>query len=729
MPLRQSSIINGFPFLLGAFLTTFAQSQDGSPTNDFDVTLPSDTSFYSEEPVFLETFVVTATRTQADPHQIPYTVAVITEEELERDLVRNLPEALEQTPGVLVQKTANGQGSPFIRGFTGYRTLALIDGVRYNHSVFRDGPNEYFALIDSQSLAGIELVQGPGSVLYGSDAVGGALNLRTQAANFHSEAPGQFFQHGSSFYRYSSAENSHLGRLEYQTGVGGKWGLHLGGTGKDFGDVRAADLGRQSFTGYEEWAYDARLDLQLNDLWALTLAHQQLAQDDVWRTHSSIFGVSFAGTTIGSDRVRLKDQRRSLTYMKLRGEGLEGPVDAVSLTTSYQTTDERGRRVRNTGRLQLEDFNSGMWGVDLQLESKTFLGRFVYGLDYYEDHVDSSRTDFNPDGTLREKAIQGPVGDDATYGLLGVYLQDTIDVGDRFDLILGGRFTHVGAEIGRLEDPVTGRPTSFSDSWENVVGSARAIYDLDAGGRHKIFVGASQSFRAPNVADLSRFAASRTDLIETASTDLEPEEFVTYEVGLKHQSEILSSGLSLFRTDLSNYITSTPTGRIVDGLREVTKQNSSEGYVQGVEFFASYKLGRGFDLFGNVTWLEGEADVFLDPETKVGVREPLSRIQPVIGTGGIRWMGPGERFWTELTVTAAGEATQLNTGDRGDTQRIPPGGTPGYTLMDLGFGWIARDDVTFYGRLDNLLDEAYRAHGSGSNEPGFGGTVGMKVSF
>ena len=87
-----------------------------------------------------------------------------------RKLSRTVPESLREVSGVMVQKTSHGQGSPYMRGFTGFRTLFLVDGIRLNNSVFRDGPNQYASTVDNLSLAGTELIRGPASVLYGSDA-------------------------------------------------------------------------------------------------------------------------------------------------------------------------------------------------------------------------------------------------------------------------------------------------------------------------------------------------------------------------------------------------------------------------------------------------------------------------------------------------------------------------------------------------------------------------------
>ena len=116
----------------------------------------------------LETLVVTPSRRKQAMLDVPYSVDFVSKERLEQ--ARSLPQALRDVPGVMVQETGPAQGSPYIRGFTGFRTLTLVDGIRLNNSVFRDGPNQYAGTIDPFSLSGIEVVKGPSSVLYGKSA-------------------------------------------------------------------------------------------------------------------------------------------------------------------------------------------------------------------------------------------------------------------------------------------------------------------------------------------------------------------------------------------------------------------------------------------------------------------------------------------------------------------------------------------------------------------------------
>ena len=195
-----------------------------------------------QQTIVLDEIVVTATRSEEDIFKVPYSADIVTAEDIqERQLSRTLPEALKKIPGVMVQKTSFGQGSPYIRGFTGYNTLFLIDGIRLNNSVFRSGPNQYANTIDPLTIERMEVVKGPSSVLYGSDAIGGTVNVFTTN-------PGP--NENKIFYRFSSAEESNSGRLQLSGNMDNLWAI-AGGSLKDYGDLNAGGVvGKEPHTGY-----------------------------------------------------------------------------------------------------------------------------------------------------------------------------------------------------------------------------------------------------------------------------------------------------------------------------------------------------------------------------------------------------------------------------------------------------------------------------------------------
>ncbi len=667
---------------------------------------------------------ITALRYKQDLNKTPYNVSELDETTLTSPAFKTLPEALGSLPGVMNQKTAQGHGSPYIRGFTSFRNLMLIDGIRFNNSVFRDGPNQYWNTIDPYALGSVELVRGPGSMLYGSDAIGGTINALTRGTRYREYSSGEMYWGASLDYRFDSAGNSNIGRFETLLGRGNKWGLRVGYTIKDFGDIRAADVGIMKKTGYSEWDADLRFDYAFSDTTSMTIVHQQVSQDDVWRSHKTIYGFDWEGANHGSELRRSFDQDRSLSYIRFEGHDTGSFIDAWHFTASFQTMDEERNRIKSSLKQDIQGFNVDTYGVALQLESDTSIGRLVYGIDYYQDRVNSYKRKYNPDGTLKSIGVQGPVGDNAQYDTFGAFLQDVWDINEKWDLTLGTRYSYISADIGKVDtkDGVI----SINDHWDTVTFSARANYQANQ--CWSIFGGISQGFRAPNLSDLSRLDSARSNEIETPAPGLSPEYFTTVEMGGHYVADTASLNASIFYTDIRDMIVRTPTGAVIGGENEITKKNAGDGYVYGVELDGQWEFVPQWTLFGQAAWIDGAVDTY-PTSAPILSSEPLDRTMPLMGNIGIRWNHPNGKIWMEGIINAAAKADQLSTRDKADTNRIPPGGTPSYIVPSLRGGWVANDHLTFTLALENLTNEAYRIHGSGVNEPGFHVALGAKITW
>jgi hemoglobin/transferrin/lactoferrin receptor protein len=678
-------------------------------------------------PFQLPDVVVTPTLVAADPFVLPFTVEAIGSRDFEERLTRTLPEAFRETPSVLVQKTAHGQGSPFIRGFTGFRTLMLVEGIRLNNSVFRDGPNQYWNTVDPLSLERMEMVKGPASVLYGSDAIGGAVNAITLGPVIGGEG---FDWHPRAFYRVSSAEHSHTARAE----VGANWsdagGVLIGGSWKDYGDLEGGrDVGRQSHTGYLERNVDGKAVYHFSPDTKLVLGHQTVVQDDAWRTHRTIYGLLWEGTTRGTDLELSYDQRRHLTFLQFQAQNLPSFIQEAHVSLSHQLQREDEFRIRSNRLRSEQGFDVHTLGASLRLHSPSPVGRWVYGVEYYRDWVGSFLRNYDAAGQLTSVGIQGPVGDEASYDLVGVFAEDNIPMGDRVELVLGGRYNHAAADADRVRDPVTGTPINISDSWDAVVGSLHGTYQVDRADHWRLFGGVSQGFRAPNLSDLSRFDIAASGELETPAPNLDPERFVSLEAGLKTRGHGVWAQAAYFYTFIDDLIVRTPTGNTVNGLNEVTKLNSGSGFVHGVELTGGVELGLGFSTRAVFTWMEGRVETYpagggSDLET-----EPLSRVMPLSALGAVRWDSPGRRWWVEGLAGGSVRQDRLSSGDERDTQRIPPGGTPGYVYGTIRGGWRPCPGFTFVAAVENLSDEDYRIHGSGLNEPGRNFVLSAEIRF
>lgn len=179
---------------------------------------------------------------------------------------------------------------------------------------------------------------------------------------------------------------------------------------------------------------------------------------------------------------------------------------------------------------------------------------------------------------------------------------------------------------------------------------------------------------------------------------------------------------------MTDTIIAVPTGAVVSGLREVTKRNAGEGWIQGVEVSGRVDLGLGLTFRATFTWQEGELDAYpAGPTTRV--TEPVSRLMPLTGLAALRWEGDGGRWWAEVAGTVAGRQDRLSSGDRLDIERFPPGGTPGYDVYTVRGGWRPHGRVGLTVAVENVADRDYRVHGSGLNEPGRNVVVSADFRF
>lgn len=666
-----------------------------------------------------DVLVVTPTRQAVSTLEVPYTVQVVDEQQLAQRAYRTLPQALRDVPGVLVQETSHGQGSPYLRGFTGRRNLFLVDGIRLNNSVFRDGPNEYWNTVDGSSLGSLEVVKGPSSVLYGSDAAGGTVNAIPRKPYIWDRAIG-----GKLSWRVASGESSHQARLELGGAMGADTAWLLGLTRKDFGDVEAGgSLGEQPGTGYDEWDGDLVVEHWLNPLAMLTLAHYHVDQNDVPRTHRTQDAVSFHGTSVGSDLRREFDHGRDLSYARIATFGdLE-----TSTTLSYQRQRETRFRTRSSGAMEEQGFDVGTLGLSSVASRDSDLGRLTSGFEWYRDEVDSFRERFASQTAADD--IQGPVGDDASYASFGVFLQDELPLSERTDLTLGARWTHNALDADSVRDPVTNQRIELSDSWQQLTGSVRLHYELGEAGEDALFGGLSQGFRAPNLADLTRFDSAGTDEFEIPATDLDSESFVQLELGAKHAGEQLAYEASVFYTRFEDLIARFPTGNVNgEGEREVTKANVGDGHMFGLELGAAWDIDNSWSVFGDLAWIDGDTRTFEQAGGAL-VDDKPSRLAPTSVHAGLRWEPQELSYWGELLVVWAGDADRLSLRDQSDTSRIPLGGTEGHTVLDLRGGWqVSKGWEVLFG-IENLADVNYRTHGSGSNRVGRNIYLGFTWSF
>lgn len=673
-----------------------------------------------------EPIVVTASRRAQDPFEAPRAIDVVSSQDIQLYQFRSTPQALRYLPSAMIQETSPGQGSPFLRGFTGYNNLLLIDGIRLNNSTFRSGPNQYWATVDPLSLDRIEVLRGPASTQWGSDAIGGTVQAITKGPNLRAVDGVRYG--GATYGRYATAEDSPAARGEAQVAWGREGGLRsaalIGGDARAIGDIEGgADTGNQPNTSHKETAFDVKLEHELDKHTKLVFLHQEMNQNNVPRTHATVFGESWHGTTVGTDLQRDLDQDRRLSYVQMHQTDLDGAISAARWSVSWQTQNENQDRVTGAGQARSEAFEVGTFGTFAQFESDLgAAGTLTYGVDYYRDNVNS----WSRGGG--SNVFQGPVGNDAKYDLFGAFVQDELDLGGGLSAQAGVRYTYAAADADSVRSATSATTNSpVKDDWDEFTANVHLRQELTE--RWNVYGGASQGFRAPSLSDLTSFTVARSGEQEVASPGLDAEHYVGYEIGTKVRTGRLQTQLAWYWTDIKDQIIRTPTGTFVGTppLPAIAKSNAGDGYIQGTEVQLSYEVIERTTAFVVNSWQYGRVDGF--DNNLNAITDYPSRLMPMTTIVGLGWESAAGDFHCGTDVMRAEDADRLSVGDENDTQRIPPGGTPSYTLWNLRCGFRFDERANLELACENVTDVDYRVHGSGSNGLGRNFIVGMSVTF
>ncbi len=643
----------------------------------------------------------------------PRSVAVIGAERML--LQRTVPEALEELPGVHVQKTTHGHGSPFIRGFTGRQNLLMVDGVRMNNSSYRGGPIQYWNTLDSKAIERMELLRGPGSVMYGSDALGGTLNVLSKSTGFRDREGS--YSGGTTWYRWDSNSESHQGRLEVEMGEGGKWGLLLGVGKKDFGDIRDSALGVMQNTGYGEENLDAKFEYALSDTTTLTVAHQYLNQDDVWRWHSTTFNQGWThgnyATDAGTLPYRIYDQERSLSYIRLDGESDKPWMSYWQTTLSYQKSQDSEIR---PGRFAVADVDT--FGLTFQAGGDLGVGTINWGLDYYRDEVNSDASE----------PRRRPIADDSSYDSLGAFASYTWDVTEQLELTAGARASYFKARWGKLYNRTTMLDESGSGDWSDISLSAQALYKISS--EDAVYASIAQGFRAPNLDDLSGSNVSNSSDEVVGSSDVDAETVLSFELGHRRVTDSVRWNVAAFYTLIDDPIVRVDDNTGIDPLVRI--DNGEDGYVMGAEFEGAWLFADDWELSGHITYQDGKQKS-LDEVGGTITEDTIRRLAPLSGAVALKWTAPSQKYWVQGKIIAAATQDNLGAGDFGDGQRIPVSGsrvgTPSYVIASLYSGWQISDSLELTASIENLTDEDYRVHGSGVNGQGINIGLGVKYSW
>jgi hemoglobin/transferrin/lactoferrin receptor protein len=630
-----------------------------SESSDTDLTVQ-----VSVAPVEDQVTVTASVGEALSTFEFPKDITIASEQELRQRPAVSLPQALREEPSVHVQQTTTSQGSVFLRGLTGQRVVSLIDGVRYNNSTFRPGPTQYLATVPLQSASSVEVVNGPASVQYGSDGLGGTINVLTSSPAFtikNTEVHGQFG------LLFGSADLSSGSNFKVSIG-NNKISAVLGGLFTRANDVRPGDnidsrsvvtrffgisskvLGdRLQDTAFTQYGGEARIFFKPS-------VDQQISfhylRSDIRgnRRYDQLNGGN------GNLLQGFEPQTLDFIYTRYQKQQL-GFIDNLTGTFSFnrQRDDRQSQSGDSRSNITREFNRTDVFGYSLI--GSSHIGRnntVIIGADFYDEVVESQAFNTNPVSNV-VSTIRGRFPDNSRYRTYGFYAEDTLALFNNKVRLNGGvRYGATTFKTRAKDDPIIGgRPVGLDASTRqddvtfNFGASVTPINNLS-------FYGAiNRGFRTPNVNDLgsigitsngfsitaAQAAMLNADIGDGAGANarttgikvgaLNPETALNYEGGVKVRTNRLDFSFGGFLSDLDDVtvvrsiivptnvvgqsiggqtiISQSSTGTIfVAGSPQpvIARVNAGEVRFTGLNATARIKINNDFTVSGNTFYLK-----------------------------------------------------------------------------------------------------------------------------
>jgi outer membrane cobalamin receptor len=691
------------------------------------ISAADDDSTNDKKTFILDEVIVTAKKTAEDPFLSNRSVSVLGKKDLSAKSPRTTPEALMEVPGVFVQKTNHAGGSPIVRGLIGPQVLITIDGVRLNNSVYRTGPLQYLNMVDSLSINKIEVLRGPGSVLYGSDAMGGVVQVFPINSSPYRNNK-SFSYNGLFLTRYESADNGLKSHGHFQGGDG-NFGIAAGVTKQKVGDIKAGgDIDEQPYSGYDHTSAFSNMEYTVENGfftgWRFSLNYLGAIVDDAGRTDKLIDKKKLS---MYYDRVNLIYGR---IHMPLKAINTDGDI-----TISYQDFAEEKEDISLEDNLEtkidstLNKTAVGTAGIDVKYITSLLKSRIQiqYGGMWYHDSVNSSqykKTDYY--GTSTKTEISG-YPDGSTYDNYGAYImieEHFFTFGNhKFEFDTGYRFHGMMGNAPAIDNMPS---VEISDNGHVFMGSAKYLFKKNA----IVAFTFSQGFRAPNLQE-AVMLADTGKYFHIPNDNLKPEKSDTYELLTRIKIWKIIFQATGYYSDITDLIdrenTTWEGNSQVDGTDVAWNVNSGKAYIYGTEGNCSILLPHDISILGNITYTygkktDGDGDDF---------EFYYTRIPPLYGQGTIHWDFTSSKKingFLESYIRGTARQDKLSPEDESDA-RIPEGGTPAWWTLNFRSGLVISKNYRIITTFENILNKEYKYHASGVYAPGFNMIVTLEATF
>jgi len=719
--------------------------------------------------------VVIVGRRDENPVEIPYEVTVVKAKDIEFKNSQTAADALGANSEIFLQKSQLGGGSPVIRGFEANKVLLVLDGVRLNNAIYRNGHLQNAITVDNTVMEQIEVIYGPGSLTYGSDALGGVVHFRTKEPDIVFGDGADTRVKSNVMGRFSSANLERSYHFDVNFGMR-KWGVLTSFTRSDFGDLRS---GKNRTEGYPDWGLRnfyfqrvggldqifenpdptiqvgsgyGQIDLlqkvkfQPSDNFYLVGNFQYSANDDVPRydrlTEVGSNELKFAEWTYGQQRLLASLKARLLKPSKL--------WDAGTAIYAFQRVDEDrfNRKFGDQRRsYNIEEVHINSLTIDFEKNvSANGLHKVTYGIDANHNDVVSEAGKVNVStsalsgGRLTRYPSGG--GSQTQFGSYIDYRWRTAD--SLFNIRAGLRYSNISLSVNYIDSDIIVWPDEFyqglSSKNDNLSYATAITYNSKNGFQGRLIY--SSAFRSPNIDDWAKIR-EKNGFVTIPNPNLKPElspmnlEFtISKEMGDLRPGRpgrgFKISGTS-FYTVLEDAIVrrsfNLPDGSstlLLDDevLTTQANVNAQRATIMGLSGNIVAKFNEHWSGNASYNWIQGEA------EEAEGANQPLSHIPPTYGRASITYQNA--KWQIEGNVQFNGEKPwadyAFNESDN-ENQAIFEVGTPAWMTYNLYSNYQLNDKIGINIGIENIADIHYRPFSSGISAAGRNIIISLRGSF
>lgn len=688
----------------------------------------------------LSEVVISVSKWEQEQKEITQKIVSISSNDIALSMPQTSADLLQSSGQVFIQKSQLGGGSPIIRGFSTNRLLLTVDGVRMNTAIFRGGNVQNVISVDPFTVDRTEIILGPGSVVYGSDAVGGVMNFYTRQPKFAINSKNKLS--GNALIRYASASNEKTGHVDFNIGLE-KWAFLTSISYTDFDDLKMGSHGpddylrneyietingedfviqndnpkEQVFTGYDQINLLQKIRFMPNEKWDFNASLIYTETSDfprydrlIRRRDGNLRSADwFYGPQLWfMGNLQVSHKSKNMLY------------DKMKITAAYQYFEE-SRNDRNFRSDILErtqeqiDAYSLNWDFEKKFNDKTTL---YYGLEYVLNQVYSDGSERNINTNIIEDApSRYPNG--STWQSIAAYLSIKHKLSEKLRFQGGLRYNRI-ILYSEFDDKFFDFPfTEANIDTEAVTGTAGLSWFPNDMIQWKLNF--STAFRAPNIDDVGKIFDSEPGSVVVPNPDIKSEYAYNGEIGVKLNLEKnLSVDLSTYYTYLKDALirrdynlngeTEIEFGGELSNVQAI--QNAANARVYGFEAGLEYKFFENFKLTSKYTFVGGEE------ESDDGTTAPSRHVSPQFGTTKVSYILP--KFTIDAFAVYNGEfsyedlaPSQQNNDFLYAKDQDGNPYSPSWYTFNLRTQYQVTKNIKGILSIENITDQRYRPYSSG----------------